>query len=48
MINKTLSENGIVIAFPQRDIHLDGSEPLEVQVLADSPDIAGDKVSLKK
>ena len=48
MINKTLSENGIVIAFPQRDIHLDASRPLDVRVLADAPDIAGDKVSLKK
>ena len=38
MINKTLTENGIVIAFPQRDIHLDTSRPLEVRVLADAPD----------
>ena len=35
MINKTLTEHGIVIAFPQRDIHLDTSRPLEVRVLAD-------------
>ena len=48
MISKTLDEHDIVIAFPQRDIHLDGSGPLEVRVLADSPDIAGDQVSLKK
>ena len=38
MISKTLTENGIVIAFPQRDIHLDTSRPLEVRVLADAPD----------
>jgi potassium-dependent mechanosensitive channel len=38
MISKTLAENGIVIAFPQRDIHLDTSRPLEVRVLADASD----------
>ena len=38
MINKTLDEHDIVIAFPQRDIHLDTSRPLEVRVLADLPD----------
>jgi small-conductance mechanosensitive channel len=26
-------ENGIVIAFPQRDVHLDSSEPLEIRVV---------------
>ena len=39
MINKTLTENGIVIAFPQREIHLDTSRPLEVRVLADATNI---------
>jgi small-conductance mechanosensitive channel len=38
MINKTLIEHDIVIAFPQRDIHLDTSRPLEVRVFADLPD----------
>jgi len=38
MINKTLSEHGIVFAFPQRDIHLDTSRPLEVRVLKDALD----------
>ena len=38
MISKTFDEQGIVIAFPQRDIHLDTSRPLEVRVLADAPD----------
>jgi len=33
MINKALTAKGIVIAFPQRDIHLDASRPLEVRVL---------------
>jgi len=43
MINKTLIEHGIEIAFPQRDIHLDISQPLEVRVLADALDIGGCK-----
>ncbi len=38
MIHKTLNEHGIVIAFPQRDVHIDSSRPLEVRVLADAPD----------
>ena len=38
MISKTLDEHGIEIAFPQRDIHLDTSRPLEVRVLTDAPD----------
>ena len=37
MISKTLTEHGIEIAFPQRDIHLDTSRPLEIRVLADAP-----------
>jgi hypothetical protein len=43
MIYKTLDEHGIVIAFPQRDVHIDTSQPLEVRVLADMPG----KVSVK-
>ena len=31
-INKQLEKAGIVIAFPQRDIHLDTSEPLEIKL----------------
>ena len=31
-INKKFSEAGIVVAFPQRDIHLTTSQPLEVQM----------------
>jgi small-conductance mechanosensitive channel len=41
MINKSLDEHGIVISFPQRDIHLDTSRPLEIRVLADTPDTGG-------
>lgn len=38
MINKTLTEHGIEMAFLQRDIHLDIRRPLEVRVLADAVD----------
>lgn len=33
MIYKTLAANGIVMAFPQRDVHLDTAQPLQVRVL---------------
>jgi len=33
MIHKTLSANGIVMAFPQRDIHVDTAQPLQVKLL---------------
>jgi len=31
-INQTLNEAGIVIAFPQRDVHLDTSAPLDIRI----------------
>ena len=34
MIEKTLTENGIAIAFPQRDVHLDAARPLPVRIVA--------------
>lgn len=34
-IDRVFTEAGIVIAFPQRDVHLDTVKPLEVKVLAD-------------
>jgi small-conductance mechanosensitive channel len=39
MIAGAFSENGIVIAFPQSDVHLDAARPLQVEVVsrADSP-----------
>jgi len=43
MINKTMTEKGIDIAFSQRDIHLDTSRPLEVRVLADAADTGNAK-----
>jgi len=30
------NENGIVVAFPQRDVHLDSSKPVEVRVVGDA------------
>jgi small-conductance mechanosensitive channel len=33
MIAATFTENGIVMAFPQRDLHLDTVRPLQVQIL---------------
>ena len=33
IIEKTLAEKGIVIAYPQRDVHLDMAEPLQVKVI---------------
>jgi small-conductance mechanosensitive channel len=36
-IGELFDENGIVIAFPQRDVHLDTLTPLQVQVLETSP-----------
>jgi small-conductance mechanosensitive channel len=36
MIAGTFAERGIVIAFPQRDIHLDAARPLPVQLVASS------------
>ena len=35
MINKAFSEHGIVMAFPQRDVHVDTSKPLQVRLLAE-------------
>jgi small-conductance mechanosensitive channel len=35
MIDKSFSDAGIVIAFPQRDIHLDMQSPLKVEFSRD-------------
>ncbi len=32
-INEIFNENGIVIAFPQRDVHLDSAKPIQVEVV---------------
>lgn len=34
MIVGAFAENGIVVAFPQRDLHLDTARPLAVQIVA--------------
>lgn len=41
-INRKLSDAGIVIAFPQRDVHLDTSSPLEIRLLGGKAQPAGD------
>jgi small-conductance mechanosensitive channel len=35
-ISDLFDENGIVISFPQRDVHLDTKKPLEIRMAADS------------
>ncbi len=43
-INRRLNNRGIVVAFPQRDVHLDTSQPLEIRVMQggrDEPDQSG-------
>ena len=37
-IEELLAENSIVIAFPQRDVHLDTPKPIQVQMVDDSTD----------
>ena len=37
MIEKRFGEGGIVIAFPQRDVRLDASKPLRVEVVPPAP-----------
>jgi potassium efflux system protein len=42
LIEKHLREAGIVVAFPQRDVHLDSSKPLEMRVInVDKDDLPG-------
>lgn len=38
MIDKSFAEAGIVIAFPQRDVHLDSAKPLEVRLIGATPE----------
>lgn len=37
MIDSAFNSAGIVIAFPQRDVHLDATQPIPVRVVADPP-----------
>ena len=32
-ISQLFDDNGIVVAFPQRDVHLDATKPLEIRML---------------
>ena len=38
-IDELFREAGIVIAFPQRDVHLDTQKPLEFRLLKDPKDL---------
>jgi small-conductance mechanosensitive channel len=40
-ITELFADNGIVVAFPQRDVHLDSSRPLDVRVLVGDGEEAG-------
>ena len=42
-IDRKFREAGIVIAFPQRDIHFDSDGPLKVQVMPDGTDTSSDQ-----
>jgi small-conductance mechanosensitive channel len=33
MIASTFAENGVVMAFPQRDLHLDATRPLQIEIV---------------
>jgi small-conductance mechanosensitive channel len=37
MVHKALEEAGIAMPFPQRDVHLDASRPLQVQIAGSAP-----------
>jgi small-conductance mechanosensitive channel len=37
MVHKALEEAGIAVPFPQRDVHLDASRPLQVQIAGPAP-----------
>ena len=37
-ISELFEQNGIVIAFPQRDVHLDSSKPLEIRMIGKETD----------
>jgi potassium efflux system protein len=40
-VNRRLNEKGIVVAFPQRDVHLDTSQPLEIRMMQRERDESG-------
>jgi potassium efflux system protein len=40
-INRKFNDAGICIAFPQRDVHLDTSRPLDIRIQRDNPEGSG-------
>ena len=41
LIEKHLCEAGIVVAFPQRDVHMDASKPLNLRIInVDNDDLS--------
>jgi potassium efflux system protein len=38
-VDREFRKAGIVIAFPQRDVHFDADQPLKIEVVSDKPDI---------
>jgi small-conductance mechanosensitive channel len=42
-IDELFHENGIVIAFPQRDVHMNTTAPLEIRMVDDSHKVIGSK-----
>lgn len=48
MIAGTFEENGIIIAFPQQDIHINTTRPLPVQVVPVAPESSQDNGELAK
>ncbi len=40
-IDKVFRENGLEIAFPQRDVHLDATAPMQVRLVRDSEETTG-------
>jgi potassium efflux system protein len=40
-INRKFNDAGICIAFPQRDVHLDTSRPLDIRIRRDDPESSG-------
>lgn len=43
MIEEAFSKAGITVAFPQRDVHLDTSRPLAIQVIPPTGGVPGDR-----
>jgi potassium efflux system protein len=42
-IDREFRKAGIVISFPQHDVHFDANRPLKIQVVPDKPDTKPDE-----